>query len=108
MYNLPIGHQKVIDGDCSGIYCFIHIDTNYYGIGSALSCRSRLNDHMNSFYDHRLKSHLHVWVMKNGGILSIKWAPIITFDNIVQEWYNINYAFPLSNVFKINNLLLEQ
>lgn len=96
MYNLPVGYQKIIDGDCSGIYCFVHIDTGYYGIGSALSCRNRLNDHMNSFYDNRLRNHLHTWVMKNGGILSIKWAPIITFDNIVQEWYNINYAFPLS------------
>lgn len=26
----------------------------------------------------------------------IKWAPIISYDNIVQEWYSINYAFPLS------------
>lgn len=33
--------------------------TGYYGIGSAISCRSRLIDHMNSFNGHRLRSHLH-------------------------------------------------
>ena len=96
MYDLPIGYQKSVDGDCSGIYCFMHKNTGNYGIGSALSCRSRLIDHMNSFNDHRLRSHLHNWIMINGGISSVKWAPIITHDNIVQEWYNVNYAFPLS------------
>lgn len=24
MYDLPLGYQKVIDGDCSGVYCFVH------------------------------------------------------------------------------------
>jgi len=95
MYNLPLENQKVIDGDCSGIYCFVH-KTGKFGIGSAISCRNRLNDHMNSFNGHRLRSHLHEWVIANGNVSSVKWAPIITYDNIVQEWYNINYAFPLS------------
>jgi hypothetical protein len=49
MYDLPIEYQKVIDGDCSGIYCFVHKKTGKYGIGSAISFRNRLNDHMNSF-----------------------------------------------------------
>lgn len=96
MYDLPLGSQKVIDGDCSGIYCFVHKETGKYGIGSAISLRNRLNDHMNSFYGNRLRSHLHDWVMTNGDLSSIKWAPVITYDNIVQEWYSINYAFPLS------------
>ena len=96
MYDLPLKYQKVIDGDCSGIYCFMHKETNNYGIGSAISSRNRLVDHMNSFNGHRERSILHDWIMANGGISSVKWAPIITFDNIVQEWYNINYAFPLS------------
>lgn len=96
MYDLPLGSQKVIDGDCSGVYCFVHKKTGKYGIGSAISLRNRLNDHMNSFYGNRLRSHLHDWVMANGNVSSIKWAPIITYDNIVQQWYNINYAFPLS------------
>ena len=34
--------------------------------------------------------------MANGDVSSIKWAPIISYDNIVQQWYSINYAFPLS------------
>lgn len=96
MYDLPIEKQKVIDGDCSGIYCFVHKTTGKYGIGSAISFRNRLNDHMNSFNGNRLRSLLHDWVMANGGVTSIKWAPIISYDNIVQEWYSINYAFPLS------------
>jgi hypothetical protein len=95
MYNIPLKYQKVIDGDCSGIYCFVHI-SGKFGIGSAISLRNRLNDHLNSLYGHRLKSYLHEWVIANGGISSVKWAPIITYDNIVQEWYSINYAFPLS------------
>lgn len=96
MYDLPIEKQKVIDGDCSGIYCFVHNKTGKYGIGSAISIRNHMNDHMNSFNGNRLRSLLHDWVMANGGVSSIKWAPIITYDNIVQQWYSINYAFPLS------------
>lgn len=51
---------------------------------------------MNSFNNHRLRSQLHDWIMINVGVSSVKWAPIITFDNIVQEWYIVNYAYPLS------------
>jgi len=55
-----IEYQKVVDGDCSGIYSIRSANgTGIYGIGSALSCRSRLIDHMNSFNGHRLRSHLH-------------------------------------------------
>lgn len=95
-YKLPIGYQKVLDGDCSGIYCFISKTSGKYGIGSALSCRKRLNDHINSFNGHRLRSKLHDWILNYGGITMVKWAPIITFDNIVQEWYSINSTSPLS------------
>lgn len=95
-YDLPIKNQKVIDGDCSGIYCFIDEKTGNVGIGSAISCKNRLKDHMNSFNGHRSKSYLHEWVLENGGITSIKWAPIITYDNIIQDWYNINYVLSLS------------
>jgi len=59
LYDLPLEYQKVVDGDCLGIYCFIHKNTNKYGIGSALFCRNRLIDHMNSFNGHRLRSHIH-------------------------------------------------
>lgn len=33
MYDIPLGSQKVIDGDCSGIYCFVH-KTGKFGIGN--------------------------------------------------------------------------
>ena len=81
LYDLPLNFQKVIDGDCSGIYCFVHKETGKFGIGSAISCRVRLIDHMNSFNGNRLNSYLHEWVLANGGLSSIKWAPIITFDS---------------------------
>ena len=84
MYNLPLEYKKVIDGDCFGIYCFVHTKTGNYGVGSAISCLSRLLYHMNSFNGHRLRSHLHNWIMANGDVSSVKWAPIITYDNIVQ------------------------
>lgn len=96
VYCLPIGKQKVIDGDCSGIYCFKHLDFAYCSIGSALSCRNRLNEHMASLNGHRGQTFFHKWVSHNGGIPPIRWAPIITFNNIVQEWYNLNYDSPLS------------
>lgn len=83
MYDLPLGHNKVIDRDCSGIYCFVH-KTGKFGIGSAISFPSRVNGYMNSFYGHCLRSHLHDWVMGNGDLSSIKWAPIISYDNIIQ------------------------
>jgi len=96
VYSLPIGKQKVIDGDCTGIYCFKHVDLGYCSIGSALSCRNRLNEHMSSLKGHRPQTFFHQWVLNNGGIAPIRWAPIITFNNIVQEWYNLNYDSPLS------------
>ena len=95
-YDLPIASQRILDGDCSGLYCFRHKITGEYGIGSALSCRNRLNDHVNSLNGYRLRSKLHDWILKNGGITTVNWAPIITFDNIVQEWYSINSTSPLS------------
>lgn len=42
MYDLPIEYQKVIDGDCSGIYCFVHNKTGNIAIGSAISCPAKL------------------------------------------------------------------
>lgn len=94
-YNVPILDKKVEDADCSGVYVFLD-KTGKKGIGSDLSCRDRLQDHMNSFYGHRPRTFLHNWVIVNGGIKSVKWAPIITYDNIVQEWYNRNFDSPLS------------
>lgn len=96
VYSLPIGKQKVLDGDCTGIYCFKHIGFGYCSVGSALSCRSRLNEHMASLNGHRPQTFFHKWVSDNGGIAPIRWAPIITYNNIVQEWYNLNSDSPLN------------
>jgi hypothetical protein len=85
VYDLPLDYQRVVDGDCSGIYCFKHKKTGKFGIGSALSCRNRLNDHMNSLYGHRPRTTLHNWIINNGGIVSVNWSPIITYNNIVQQ-----------------------
>lgn len=94
-YNIPLLYQKVEDADCSGIYVFVH-KTGNIGLGSALSCRDRLQDHMNSFYGNRPNTFLHRWILDNGGINSVKWAPIITYDNVMQEWYNYNFDSALS------------
>lgn len=52
-YELPIRKQVVLNGAHAGVYAFIHEETSHVGIGSAISCRSRLVDHMNSFNGHR-------------------------------------------------------
>jgi hypothetical protein len=75
-YNLPIANQMILDGDCSaGSAYYIVLNTKItgkYGIGSALSCRNRLNDHINSLNGHRLRSKLHDWILKTGGITSVE------------------------------------
>lgn len=73
-----------------------HKNNGKYGIGSALSFRNRLNDHINSLNGHRPRTILHNWIINHGGIASVYWSPIITFDNIVQQWDNTNYDCPLS------------
>ena len=54
----PTKRQKVEDADCSGVYVFLH-KSGKMGIGSAISCRDRLQDHLNSFYGHRPTTFLH-------------------------------------------------
>lgn len=95
-YKLPIAHQRVLDGDCSGIYCFKHKPSGKYGIGSALSCRNRLNDHINSLNGHRTRAKLHDWIINNGGITTVTWAPATARGSLVQQWYSINSTSPLS------------
>lgn len=51
---------------------------------------------MNSFYGNPTKTFLLRWILDNGGINSVKWAPIITYDNVVQEWYNYYFYSALS------------
>ncbi len=93
--NIPILYQKLDNADCSAIYIFLH-KTGNIRLGSALSCHDRLQDHINSFYGNRAKTFIHRWILDNGGIKSVKWAPIITYDNVVQEWYNYNLDSTLS------------
>ena len=57
-YKIPILRHKVENADCSGVYIFVH-KSGKIGIGSALSCRDRLQDHLNSFYGHRITTFLH-------------------------------------------------
>lgn len=61
-YNIPLLYQKVEDADCSGIYVFVH-KTGKIGLGSALSCRVRLQDLMNSFYGNRPNYIVEYWTM---------------------------------------------
>ena len=43
-----------------------------------------------------MRSYTHKLIINNGGLSSVKWAPILTFDIIVQEWYNVKFSFSLS------------
>jgi len=56
---VELNKQKVLDGDCSGIYTFVHKETGEYGIGSALSMRNRLDGHIGSLRGHRPRTLLH-------------------------------------------------
>lgn len=71
VYGLPLAYQRVAEGDCSGVYCFKHKNNGKYGIGSALSFRNRLNDHINSLNGHRPRTILHNWIINHGGIASV-------------------------------------
>ena len=95
VYNIPIIRQSVKDADCSGVYVFLHI-SGKLGLGSALSCRDRLQYHLNSFYGNRPGTFLHKWILDNGGITSVKWAPLIIYDNLIQKWSSCNFYSPLS------------
>lgn len=85
MYDLPLLHKTVKYGYCSLLYCFVHKTVKFL-TGYAVSYLNRLNDHINIFNGHRSISHLHEWVIDNGDVSSVKWAPIIIYDNIVQQW----------------------
>lgn len=74
-YTLPLNKQVVPNVHDSGIYGFFFNrpgkDTDL-GLGSAVSCRARLTDHMNSFYGHRTQNYMHKFVMANGGLQYLK------------------------------------
>ena len=83
-YTLPLttNVEPIANIADSGVYAFVHSETSSVGIGSAVSCRSRLIDHMRSFEGNRDKTYLHTWINDHGGIDSVRWAPIITMSNI--------------------------
>lgn len=95
-YNLPLKNQHVINGTDAGVYAFVHQETGYVGLGSATSCRYRLESHIRSFIGKRDTTFLHDWVKNNGGLTSIRWAPIITLPNLEILWMKSNSSDELS------------
>lgn len=67
-YTLPLKYQEVEFGEDSGVYGFFFNGDEKLGLGSAISCRTRLTDHMASFYDNRPQQFMHKYVMRNGGL----------------------------------------
>ena len=57
-YDLPL-RKGLPSGVESGVYAFIHTETGYAGIGSALSFESRLTDHLRSFKGSRDTTFMH-------------------------------------------------
>jgi hypothetical protein len=88
-YTLPLGTQKVPQAHGSGVYGFFFNDE--LGLGSAVSCRARLVDHMASFYNHRDQNYMHKFVMSHGGIENLTWSPLITSTNLVHDW-NVSHS----------------
>nr|UEV87049.1 hypothetical protein [Grifola frondosa] len=96
--------KNIEDGYASGVYCFKHIQTGKFGIGSSISCVPRLRDHISSFNGHRSTTFLHEWINANGGIASACWSPIITYPNVYQEWHK---QYPLVKLSKGGHNLLR-
>lgn len=90
-FNLPLKQQIVPNADDSGIYgFFINSEEDIkVGLGSAISCRGRVVDHMASFNGHRTQQFMHKFVMAGEGLNNLKWSPLITTSNLVHNW-NVN------------------
>lgn len=56
-YTFPIRNMR--NGMDSGVYAFVHNDSGHVGIGSAISFRARLTDHMRSFTGKRDTTFMH-------------------------------------------------
>lgn len=98
-YTLPLGTKVVPNAYDSGIYGFF-LNTQdggiKVGLGSSISCRARLIDHMASFYGHRTQQFMHKFVMDNGAINNLTWSPLITCDNLVHNWSVNNVGSDMS------------
>lgn len=68
-----------------GFYCNIN-EENYLGLGSAISCKARLIDHMHSFTGSRTKQYKHKFITEHQGINNLTWSPLITSPNFVHNW----------------------
>jgi hypothetical protein len=64
----------------SGIYIFYH-NSGKFAIGSALSFKRRLTDHLNQFKGHRTMQKLQKFVDANGGLKNLSWSPLIITPN---------------------------
>lgn len=88
-FTLPLKQQgeAVPNADDSGIYgFFMHSEESIkVGLGSAISCRARLVDHMASFNGHRTQQFMHKFVMAGEGLNSLKWSPLVTTSNLVHN-----------------------
>ncbi len=94
-YTLPLRRQDVLNGQNAGVYAFIH-DSGHVGIGSAMTCTARLQDHLRSFTGSRDSTFMHTWVKEHGGLDSLNWAPIITMPNLETVWMKSNSMDTLS------------
>lgn len=82
-YSLPLKHQKVLSAHDSGIYGFFLEDK--LGLGSAISCRARLTDHMASFNGNRRQHFMHQYVRAKNALPELTLSPLITTPNLVHE-----------------------
>lgn len=64
----------------SGIYIFVN-SSGKLAIGSAMSFKRRLIDHMSSFKGHRIMQKLHKFTKENGGVTELSWAPLVITPN---------------------------
>lgn len=73
-FSLPIGYQEVPGLYDSGVYGFFFTDlsgSQHLGLGSALSCRARLIDHLSRFNSTGVRQFMHKFVDRNGGISNL-------------------------------------
>lgn len=98
VFTLPLGELEVPNMHDSGVYGFFFtsMDDSKLGLGSALSCEARLNDHINSFKGRRIQQFMHKYVMTNGGLANVMWSPLITSPNLVHNWHTQLNSFNIS------------
>jgi hypothetical protein len=69
-WTLPTNNQIILNINNSGVYGFFYTakDNSFHqGIGSTISCKARLTDHLSSFKDHRTLQFMHKFVVNDKG-----------------------------------------